>query len=67
MKNSRTYGRTYAPLPFEIVPVPTLPAHDRESLSGVTVTCLPPYSPYPIGRKAEVARAFADTERMEIL
>lgn len=49
------------PIPFENVAIPVLPAHDRASLDGVQVRCLPAYSPFPIGRKAEiVARLIAE-------
>lgn len=43
-------------LTFEVVPLPVLPAHDRAPLTGVEVRCLAAYSPFPIGRKAEMVR-----------
>lgn len=62
----KTYsqGRTLPAYPWEVVSVGPIPAHDRGSLAGVEVRCMPSYSPFPIGRKAEIVRrqrAFADT------
>lgn len=59
-----SHGQTYPAMEFEIVPIPPPAAHDRVSVDGVQVKCMPAYSAYPLGRKAQILRrenAFRDT------
>jgi hypothetical protein len=58
MKASPARGQEYPPMQWEEVPLPTPAPVDRATMETAHQRELPTYRPFPMGRKAELARRY---------